>query len=162
MIGIAAALVLFFLLIFYSSEIYVWAMGKITTLVIWAVIFLAGFLIGRLSAGGAVRVRTGHPAKDVASSAAGTSSADAAEPSAATDAPAPQAPTADAPLNLNTAAKEELMLLPRIGETLAERILAYRAENGSFVSTEQLMDIDGIGEGTYNSIRDLVTVEDNP
>ena len=48
------------------------------------------------------------------------------------------------------------------GETLAERILAYRAENGSFVSTEQLMDIDGIGEGTYNSIRDLVTVEDNP
>ena len=33
MIGIAAALVLFFLLIFYSSEIYVWAMGKITTLV---------------------------------------------------------------------------------------------------------------------------------
>lgn len=69
---------------------------------------------------------------------------------------------ADAPLNLNTAAKEELMLLPRIGETLAERILAYRAENGSFVSTEQLMDIDGIGEGTYNSIRDLVTVEDNP
>lgn len=47
MIGIAAALVLFFLLIFYSSEIYVWAMGKITTLVIWAVIFLVGFLIGR-------------------------------------------------------------------------------------------------------------------
>ena len=42
MIGIAAALVLFFLLIFYSSEIYVWAMGKITTFVI-----LAGFLIGR-------------------------------------------------------------------------------------------------------------------
>lgn len=120
------------------------------------------FLIGRLSAGGAVRVRTGHPAKDVSSAAAGTLSADAAEPSAATDAPAPQTPTADAPLNLNTAAKEELMLLPRIGETLAERILAYRAENGSFVSTEQLMDIDGIGEGTYNSIRDLVTVEDNP
>ena len=58
MIGIAAALVLFFLLIFYSREIYVWSMckitkldlwavGKITTLVIWAVIFLAGFLIGR-------------------------------------------------------------------------------------------------------------------
>ena len=43
MIGIAAALVLFFLLIFYSSEIYVWAMGKITTFVIWAV----GSLIGR-------------------------------------------------------------------------------------------------------------------
>ncbi len=47
MIGIAVALVLFFLLIFYSSEIYVWAMGKFTTLIIWLVIFLAGFLIGR-------------------------------------------------------------------------------------------------------------------
>ena len=121
-----------------------------------------GFLIGRLSAGGAVRVRTDHPAKDVASAAAGTSSADAADPLLAEETHVPQTPAADAPLNLNTATKEELMLLPRIGETLAERILAYRAENGSFVSTEQLMDIDGIGEGTYNSIRDLVTVEDNP
>ncbi len=47
MIGIAAAVVLFLLLIFYSSEIYVWAMGKFTTLIIWLVIFVAGFLIGR-------------------------------------------------------------------------------------------------------------------
>ncbi len=47
MIGIAAVLVLFFLMIFYSSEIYVWAMGKVTTLLIWIVIFAAGFLIGR-------------------------------------------------------------------------------------------------------------------
>ena len=47
MLGIAVVLVLVLLLIFYSSEVYVWAMGKFTTLVIWAVIFLAGFLIGR-------------------------------------------------------------------------------------------------------------------
>ena len=47
MIGIAAALVLFFLLIFYSSEIYVWTGILNLTFVIWAVIFLAGFLIGR-------------------------------------------------------------------------------------------------------------------
>lgn len=52
MIGIAAAVVLFFLLIFYSSEIYVWAMGKFTTLIIWLVIFLAGFLIGRFGGRG--------------------------------------------------------------------------------------------------------------
>ena len=61
MIGIAAALVLFFLLIFYSSEIYVWAMGKITTFVIWAVIFLAGFLIGRF--GGRSRSEKAGPKK---------------------------------------------------------------------------------------------------
>jgi len=47
MIGIAVALVLFFLLIFYSTEIYVWTMGKITTLIIWLIIFAAGYLIGR-------------------------------------------------------------------------------------------------------------------
>ena len=47
MLGIAVVLVLVLLLIFYSSEVYGWAMGKFTTLVIWAVIFLAGFLIGR-------------------------------------------------------------------------------------------------------------------
>ena len=119
------------------------------------------FLIGRLSAGGTVRVRTGHPARDVASAAVGTSSAGSAEETSAEAASAPQTPTADAPLNLNTATKEELMLLPRIGETLAERILTYRAENGRFIATEQLMDIDGIGEGTYASLRELVTVEDN-
>ena len=119
------------------------------------------FLIGRLSAGGTVRVRTGHPARDVASAAVGTSSAGSAEETSAEAASAPQAPTVDAPLDLNTATKEELMLLPRIGETLAERILTYRAENGRFIATEQLMDIDGIGEGTYASLRELVTVEDN-
>lgn len=51
MLGIAAVLVLVVLLIFYSSEVYVWAMGKFTTLVIWAVIFLTGFLIGRFGGG---------------------------------------------------------------------------------------------------------------
>ena len=121
----------------------------------------AGFLIGRLSAGDAVRVRTGHPAKDVVSAAVGTASADASDTASAEAASAPRTPTTDAPLDLNTATKEELMLLPRIGETLAERILAYRAENGRFIATEQLMDIDGIGEGTYASLRELVTVEDN-
>ena len=120
-----------------------------------------GFLIGRLSAGDAVRVRTGHPAKDVVSAAVGSASEETSDTASAEAASAPRTPTADAPLDLNTATKEELMLLPRIGETLAERILAYRAENGRFIATEQLMDIDGIGEGTYASLRELVTVEDN-
>ena len=121
----------------------------------------AGFLIGRLSAGDTVRVRTGHPVKDVVSAAVGTAPADASDDASEEAASAPRTPTADAPLDLNTATKEELMLLPRIGETLAERILTYRAENGRFISTEQLMDIDGIGEGTYASLCELVTVEDN-
>ncbi|MCH5335704.1 MAG: hypothetical protein J1D86_07895 [Alistipes sp.] len=43
----AAALVVIVLIISYSSRIYVWAMDKITTLVIWVVLFLAGYIIGR-------------------------------------------------------------------------------------------------------------------
>lgn len=46
-IGIAVAVVLLLLLVFYSSEVQVWIMGKLTTLFIWLIIFLAGFLVGR-------------------------------------------------------------------------------------------------------------------
>lgn len=46
-IGITVAVVLLLLLVFYSSEVQVWIMGKLTTLFIWLIIFLAGFLVGR-------------------------------------------------------------------------------------------------------------------
>lgn len=46
-LGAAVVAVLFVILIFYSSEIYVWLMGKLTTLIIWLVIFAAGWLLGR-------------------------------------------------------------------------------------------------------------------
>lgn len=62
-------------------------------------------------------------------------------------------------MNLNTATLEELMTLPRIGEKLAQRILDYRAEYGRFSAPEQLMDVDGIGEATFDGLRELITVE---
>lgn len=46
-IGIAAAVVVFLLLFFYSSRFYVWMTDKLTTLLIWLVIFIAGWLLGR-------------------------------------------------------------------------------------------------------------------
>ena len=64
------------------------------------------------------------------------------------------------PLDLNTATKEELMALPGVGEVLAERILAYRAEHGPFTKTEELMNVSGIGEKTYAALRELVTVKE--
>lgn len=63
-------------------------------------------------------------------------------------------------VDLNTASLEELMTLPRIGQTLAQRILDYRAQYGKFSAPEQLMDVDGIGETTYEGLKDLITVED--
>lgn len=50
------------------------------------------------------------------------------------------------------------MLLPGIGETFADRIVQYRERNGSFRRAEDLMNIDGIGPKTLESILELITV----
>lgn len=68
--------------------------------------------------------------------------------------------TAEGRLNLNTATREELLALPQVGGTLADRILAYRAQYGKFVTVEQLSDVEGIGEGLMQQLRGLVYVED--
>ncbi len=64
------------------------------------------------------------------------------------------------PININTATVEELTALPRIGEVTATRIVEWREENGPFTSTEELMNVQGIGERLYERIRPHVTVED--
>ena len=61
-------------------------------------------------------------------------------------------------IDLNTASKEELMTLPGIGESKAEKIIAYREENGKFKSTDGIMQISGIKDGLYNKIKDRICV----
>ncbi|MCD8090464.1 MAG: helix-hairpin-helix domain-containing protein [Clostridiales bacterium] len=61
-------------------------------------------------------------------------------------------------ININTAGSEELSSLPYIGEKIAERIIAYREENGGFASPEEIMNVKGIGENIYNDIKDNITV----
>ncbi len=63
-------------------------------------------------------------------------------------------------VNINTADLTELTSLPGIGETLARRILDYRREHGPFSCTEALMNVDGIGQGRFEMIRNYVTVEE--
>lgn len=62
-------------------------------------------------------------------------------------------------VNLNTASKEELMTLPGIGESKAEKIIAYRETNGKFSSPEGIMQISGIKDGLYNKIKDRICVK---
>lgn len=66
----------------------------------------------------------------------------------------------EAPININTATAEELTELDGIGPTIAGRIVEWRKENGPFTGTEELMDVQGIAEATYEKIRDRVTVGD--
>ncbi len=75
---------------------------------------------------------------------------------------APAAPAADDAtlrVNLNTATSEELTALPRIGDTVAARIVAYRKKNGSFTKVEELMNVKGIGEKTFLRLQPHVFVE---
>ena len=60
-------------------------------------------------------------------------------------------------VNINTAGKEELMTLPGIGETRAEEIIKYREQHGGFTQVEDLMNVNGIKEGTFSKLRDKVT-----
>jgi len=61
-------------------------------------------------------------------------------------------------VNINTASLEELQKLPRIGPQIAQRILDFRKENGSFKRTEDIMKVRGIGEKVYEQLKDMITV----
>ena len=64
------------------------------------------------------------------------------------------------PLNLNTAAAEELTALPGIGEALAARIVDYREAHGPFGSVEELTNVSGVGPAKLAALEGLVSVED--
>ena len=61
-------------------------------------------------------------------------------------------------ININFASQAELELLPGIGPTTAQKIIAYREQNGPFLTTEDIINVPGIGPGTYERIKDLITV----
>jgi competence ComEA-like helix-hairpin-helix protein len=62
-------------------------------------------------------------------------------------------------ININEATVEELSQLKGIGETLAERIVAYREESGPFKSIEDIMNVNGVGPKTFDEIKDMITLE---
>lgn len=61
-------------------------------------------------------------------------------------------------ININTATSFELDTLPGIGPTTAQKIIDYRTQNGPFLSIEDIINVSGIGPGTYERIKDLITV----
>ncbi len=65
-------------------------------------------------------------------------------------------------IDLNSATEEELCSLRGIGPAKAKAILAYRAGYGGFVCIEEIMEVKGIGPGTFENIRDFIYVKDEP
>lgn len=61
-------------------------------------------------------------------------------------------------IDINTASKEELMNLPGIGESKALDIISYREGHGGFSDTEELKNVSGIGDATYEKIKTQIKV----
>lgn len=64
----------------------------------------------------------------------------------------------DGLINLNTATVSQLMGLKGIGEVKANAIVRYREENGVFHSIDEILNVKGIGEKTFEKIRNQITV----
>ena len=61
-------------------------------------------------------------------------------------------------LDLNHATASDLNLLPRVGPTLARRIVAFRAASGPFVGVDDLLNVKGVGQKTLEGLRPFVVV----
>lgn len=61
-------------------------------------------------------------------------------------------------ISINTASEEELMELDGVGEATAQKIIAYREENGGFKTLEDLMNVSGIGEKKFEGMKDQIVL----
>ena len=62
-------------------------------------------------------------------------------------------------ININVATKDELMVLPGIGDALSDRIIEYREKNGGFKTIDEIKNVYGIGDKTFEKIREFITLE---
>ncbi len=63
-------------------------------------------------------------------------------------------------ININTATAEELKRLNGVGSKYADRIIAYREKFGPFKASEDIMQVSGIGQKTFEKNREIIIVEE--
>lgn len=61
-------------------------------------------------------------------------------------------------ININSANLRQLVDLPGIGEKMGQRIIDYRLSNGPFKSKEAIKDVSGIGEKTYEALKNKIDI----
>lgn len=71
-------------------------------------------------------------------------------------------PAPTAKVNLNTASIEQLTTLPGVGPKLAARIVEYRQKSGTFRSTQELINVRGVGEKNFAKIEAWLSVGEAP
>ena len=59
-------------------------------------------------------------------------------------------------ININTATESELQSIPGVGEVKAKSIIIYREKNGGFKKIEEIKSVDGIGEKTFEKIKEFI------
>ena len=64
----------------------------------------------------------------------------------------------DDKVNINTADVNELNKLNGVGPSKANAIIKYREENGSFKSIEDIKNVSGFGEATFEKIKDSISI----
>ena len=124
--------------------------------IVYAILLLASvFVLGWFAGNGAVRPQI--EVTVVEPSAASPQLSDAGKLQTAE-----KTAKSEGPLDLNLCEQSDLENLPGIGPELAARIIAYRESIGTFVTKEQVMDVEGIGEKRYADMEQLITVGGTP
>ena len=67
--------------------------------------------------------------------------------------------TGDQKVNINTADVTTLTTLKGVGPQLAERITAFRKNNGPFAKAEDLMQVKGVGEKIFERNKEIIAVK---
>jgi len=73
-------------------------------------------------------------------------------------APGVSTPAAKGTVNINSATSAEFTRLPRVGSKLADRIVAHRGQHGPFKRVEDLMEVKGVGEKMFVSLKPYLSV----
>ena len=64
----------------------------------------------------------------------------------------------DNKISINRGTLEELMTIPGIGESKAHAIIEYREKNGNFKNIEEIKNISGIGDTTFDKFKEYITI----
>lgn len=69
-----------------------------------------------------------------------------------------QTPSSTNLININTADLNELQQLTGIGPSKAQAIISYREENGLFQRLEDLLQVTGFGEKTFEKLKNMIKI----